>query len=89
MISFVYFAKRSPICSKRVPALVQLDEPVLTEVVHGRPSRGNRSFMCGALGEKRPVEEELDFARSLLLRTLEHFPAERLATSCLPWQLDA
>ena len=60
-------------------ALVQLDEPVLTEVVHGRPSRGNRSFMCGALGEKRPVEEELDFARSLLLRTLEHFPAERLA----------
>ena len=60
-------------------AVVQLDEPVLTEVVHGRPSGGNRSFMCGALGEKRPVAEELDFARSLLLRTLEHFPAERLA----------
>src|SRR5208283_2289737 len=60
-------------------ALVQLDEPVLTEVVHGRPSGGNRSFMCGALGEKRPPAEELDFARSLLLRTLEHFPRERLA----------
>ena len=60
-------------------ALVQLDEPVLTEVVHSRPPGGNRSFMCGALGEKRPPAEELDFARSLLLRTLEHFPRERLA----------
>jgi len=60
-------------------ALVQLDEPVLTEVVHGRPSGGNRSFMCGALGKKRPPAEELDFARSLLLRTLEQFPRERLA----------
>jgi 5-methyltetrahydropteroyltriglutamate--homocysteine methyltransferase len=60
-------------------ALVQLDEPVLTEVVHGRRSEGNRSFMCGALGEKRPPAEELDFARSLLTRTLEGFPPERLA----------
>jgi 5-methyltetrahydropteroyltriglutamate--homocysteine methyltransferase len=60
-------------------ALVQLDEPVLTEVVHGRPSRGNRSFMCGALGAKRPPEEELDFARSLLHRTLEHFPRQQLS----------
>src|SRR5262249_25964389 len=32
-------------------ALVQLDEPVLTEVVFGRASK-NRSFMCGALGGK-------------------------------------
>ena len=60
-------------------ALVQLDEPVLTEVVHGRSAAGNRSFMCGALGEKRPPAEELNFARSLLLRTLEHFPRHRLA----------
>ncbi len=60
-------------------ALVQLDEPVLTEVVHGRPAGGNRSFMCGALGEKRPIAEELDFARSLLVSTLEPFPIERLA----------
>ena len=29
-------------------ALVRLDEPVPTEVVHGRPSGGDRSFMCGA-----------------------------------------
>ena len=60
-------------------ALVQLDEPVLTEVVHGRRSGGNRSFMCGALGEKRPVAEELEFAGSLLVRTLEGFPRDRLA----------
>ena len=33
-------------------ALVQFDEPVLTEVVFtGRKSK--RSFMCGALSEKR------------------------------------
>jgi 5-methyltetrahydropteroyltriglutamate--homocysteine methyltransferase len=60
-------------------AIVQLDEPVLTEVVHGRRAGGNRSFMCGALGEKRPPVEELDFARSLLVRTLEGFPRDRLA----------
>jgi 5-methyltetrahydropteroyltriglutamate--homocysteine methyltransferase len=60
-------------------ALVQLDEPVLTEVVHGRRSPGNRSFMCGALGKKRSPGEELEFARSLLVRTLEGFPRERLA----------
>ena len=62
-----------------VAALMQLDEPVLTEVVYGRLSGGNRLFMCGALGEKRPPAEKLDFARSLLLRTLEHFPRKRLA----------
>ena len=32
-------------------ALVQFDEPVLTEVVFGSAT-GNRSFMCGALSEK-------------------------------------
>ena len=60
-------------------ALVQLDEPVLTEVVHGRRAGGNRSFMCGALGEKRPQAEELEFARTLLDRTLGALPRERLA----------
>jgi 5-methyltetrahydropteroyltriglutamate--homocysteine methyltransferase len=60
-------------------ALVQLDEPVLTEVVYGRSSAGNRSFMCGALGEKRSPAEELDFAQSLLSRTLAGYPRERLA----------
>jgi 5-methyltetrahydropteroyltriglutamate--homocysteine methyltransferase len=60
-------------------AMVQIDEPVLTEVVHGRPAGGNRSFMCGALGEKRPPGEELEFAQSLLVRTLQGLPANRLA----------
>src|SRR5262249_19797988 len=32
-------------------SLVQFDEPVLTEVVYGQ-SRGNRTFMCGSLGER-------------------------------------
>jgi len=32
-------------------ALVQFDEPVLTEVVYGTPGEGGRTFMCGALGE--------------------------------------
>ena len=69
-------------------AMVQLDEPVLTEVVHGRPSGGNRSFMCGALGEKRPPAEELDFARSLLLANPGAFPPRAAGPACLPGQLD-
>lgn len=60
-------------------AIVQFDEPVLTEVVHGKSASGNRSFMCGALGEKGPVEEELEFALSLLNRVTQHCPIERLA----------
>lgn len=59
-------------------AIVQLDEPVLTEVVFSRPTAG-RSFMCGALGEKRPVAEELEFAGSLIRAVLAGFPRERLA----------
>ncbi len=59
-------------------ALVQLDEPVLTEVVFARP-RAGRSFMCGTLGEKRGSAEELAFAGQLLRAVLEGFPRERLA----------
>jgi 5-methyltetrahydropteroyltriglutamate--homocysteine methyltransferase len=59
-------------------ALVQFDEPVLTEVVFGRAS-GNRSFMCGALSEKLGTAEELAFAGELLNRVFEGFPRERLA----------
>lgn len=60
-------------------SVVQLDEPVLTEVVYGRSRGGGRSFMCGALGEKGPVEEELEFARTLINRVVEGVPAERTA----------
>jgi 5-methyltetrahydropteroyltriglutamate--homocysteine methyltransferase len=58
--------------------LVQLDEPILTEVVYGR-SRGQRSFMCGALGERLNTDEELAFAGRLLTEVLTGFPRERLA----------
>jgi 5-methyltetrahydropteroyltriglutamate--homocysteine methyltransferase len=59
-------------------AVVQLDEPVLTEVVFSRPS-GGRSFMCGALGAKRDTAEELAFAGRLLRAVLDGFPRDRLA----------
>jgi 5-methyltetrahydropteroyltriglutamate--homocysteine methyltransferase len=60
-------------------AIVQFDEPVLTEVVHGRPDTGSRTFMCGALGSKGPVEAELEFAEQLINRVVEGLPRERVA----------
>ena len=59
-------------------ALVQFDEPVLTEVVFGQPA-GNRSFMCGALSEKLGTAEELAFAGELINRVVEGLPRERTA----------
>ncbi len=58
-------------------ALVQFDEPVLTEVVYGEAG-AKRSFMCGALGEKLAAERELDFAAGLLRDVVRGLPAERL-----------
>ena len=58
--------------------LVQLDEPVLSEVVFGKP-QADRSFMCGALSERKDPAEELAFAQDLLHRTLAGFPRERVA----------
>jgi len=46
-------------------AIVQFDEPVLTEVVFSK-SAGDRRFMCGALGDRREPAEELRFASELL-----------------------
>ncbi len=60
-------------------ALVQFDEPVLTEVVYGTPGQGGRTFMCGALGERGRVGEELDFARGLLQELTSGLPGERMA----------
>jgi 5-methyltetrahydropteroyltriglutamate--homocysteine methyltransferase len=62
-------------------ALVQFDEPVLSEVVFSRTKEGSggRSFMCGALGEKKPIAEELAFARELINAVVAGFPRERLA----------
>ena len=58
-------------------ALVQFDEPVLTEVVFGAPS-GNRTFMCGALSEKLAPAAELDFAADLLNDVVTGLPPDRL-----------
>ena len=59
-------------------ALVQFDEPVLTEVVFARPKAG-RTFMCGALGERREPGEELAFAGGLIRAVLDGLPRERVA----------
>ncbi len=60
-------------------ALIQLDEPVLTEVVYGDVGEGGRTFMCGALGDRLGVDEELALARDLLQEVTAGLPAERLA----------
>lgn len=59
-------------------ALVQLDEPVLSEVVFSG-AKNKRSFMCGALSESLEPEQELAFARDLLNAVYEGFPRERTA----------
>ena len=59
-------------------ALVQFDEPVLMEVVHGSPG-ATRSFMCGALSERLESASELDFAAGLLKEVVRGLPQESLA----------
>jgi len=58
-------------------ALVQLDEPVLAEVVY-TGAKNTRSFMCGALSEKGDAAAELDFARGLVDRVVAGLPRARL-----------
>lgn len=57
--------------------LVQLDEPVLSEVVF-TGAKNTRSFMCGALSEKGDTASELAFARALIDRVVRGLPTERL-----------
>jgi 5-methyltetrahydropteroyltriglutamate--homocysteine methyltransferase len=59
-------------------ALVQLDEPVLAEVVF-TGAKNTRSFMCGALSEKGDAAAELAFATDLIDGVTAGLPAERLA----------
>lgn len=59
-------------------ALVQFDEPVLTEVVF-TGAKGRRSFMCGALSEKKSPDHELAFATELLNAVVSGLPRERIA----------
>ena len=57
-------------------AIIQLDEPVLSEVVFSGP-KSKRSFMCGALSERKGSEQELAFAADLINRTVADIPQER------------
>jgi 5-methyltetrahydropteroyltriglutamate--homocysteine methyltransferase len=59
-------------------ALIQFDEPVLTEVVFN-PPRQNRTFMCGALGARREPQIELAYALELVNRVVAGAPTERTA----------
>lgn len=59
-------------------ALVQFDEPVLSEVVFTGPKH-KRSFMCGALSEKGSEAAELEFAVRLLNAVVQGAPKERVA----------
>jgi 5-methyltetrahydropteroyltriglutamate--homocysteine methyltransferase len=59
-------------------ALIQFDEPVLTEVVF-TGAKNSRSFMCGALSEKGSPERELAFARELINQVVDGAPLERTA----------
>jgi len=59
-------------------SLVQLDEPVLSEVVFSGP-KNKRSFMCGALSESEGPEHELGFARELVNAVVDGLPRERIA----------
>lgn len=59
-------------------ALVQFDEPVLTEVVFTGPKR-TRTFMCGALSEIGDPDGELAFARDLINEVVAGTPRARTA----------
>ncbi|TPE47332.1 5-methyltetrahydropteroyltriglutamate--homocysteine methyltransferase [Amaricoccus solimangrovi] len=59
-------------------AIVQFDEPVLSEVVFSGP-KSKRSFMCGALSESLGPEHELGFARDLLNAVLDGASRDRTA----------
>jgi 5-methyltetrahydropteroyltriglutamate--homocysteine methyltransferase len=50
-------------------AFIQLDEPVLTELVFAQGQ--TRTFMCAALAARNDPTEELEFAVSLINRVLE------------------
>ncbi|MFN7724576.1 MAG: 5-methyltetrahydropteroyltriglutamate--homocysteine methyltransferase [Rubrivivax sp.] len=59
-------------------SIVQLDEPVLSEVVFSG-AKNQRSFMCGALSESFGPEHELAFAKELVNAVVRGLPRERIA----------
>mgnify|MGYP001466227690 FL=1 len=59
-------------------ALVQFDEPVLSEVVFSG-AKNKRSFMCGALSESLGPAHELGFAKDLMNAVVDGFDRDRIA----------
>lgn len=59
-------------------ALVEFDEPVLSEVVFSG-AKSKRSFMCGALSESLGPAHELGFARDLMNAVVAGFDRDRIA----------
>lgn len=59
-------------------ALVQLDEPVLSDVVF-TGAKNKRSFMCGVLSESKDPAHELGFAAELVNAVIQGLPRERIA----------
>lgn len=59
-------------------SIVQLDEPVLTEIAMGH-AHNSRTFMCGALSNRLSNDEEFQLASGLLNQVTEGLPRERLA----------
>ena len=53
----------------RGAGFIQLDEPILTQVVYGEES--TETFMCAALPDRRDPTEELEFAVRLMNETVE------------------
>lgn len=62
---------------RRGVSIVQFDEPVLSEVVFAARAE-RRSFMCGALGERLPAEQELEFALELFRKLTADLPVDRV-----------
>jgi 5-methyltetrahydropteroyltriglutamate--homocysteine methyltransferase len=62
-------------------AMIQLDEPVLTELVFTQGQ--TRTFMCAALAARRDPAEELDFAVGLLNRVTDTIHETSAARSAL------
>jgi 5-methyltetrahydropteroyltriglutamate--homocysteine methyltransferase len=58
--------------------LVQLDEPILTEVVFSGKTK-SRSFMCGALSERGDTPSELEFAKYLINKVVDGMPRAKVA----------
>ena len=55
---------------------VQLDEPILSQVVYG--AEGSETFMCAALASRKDPTQELSYAQELMNRTLQGISGVKL-----------